>query len=165
MKNYSLKALRSQNYFLRGTYEESFENRKNEGVYYGRFSDKKFITSTTWNMITAMIYGINRWEEHNLRNPRLEDKSRPLLLAISSNNYKIKRGLENDEVVFEGKIDLKDIYKIDNLPTFWNFCDLLGFNQKERIAHEKIFLKYFSKSPDFFEKTLSSIKFDPHVLF
>jgi len=144
-----IKVLRDQKYLFRGTHEKAYKIKEKFGYYYGRSNSiGDFFTSTSLDLVHAMFYGKHRWKQYNYRDPDLEDKSKPLLLAISSKNYETQKGTEGTEILLKGKIDFKDIIKIESLSHFDAFCDVLGYDEKMKETLYNEFIAYFSRFPD-----------------
>jgi len=105
----------SQKYLFRGTNSEAFAKERDFlrrlealGRSVREDGDLEYKTSAATSILTAMIYS-------QYRRGAESPNAKPLLLAININNYRIEKGVEDDEYVILGKLNSEDIEVIDNL--------------------------------------------------
>ncbi len=120
----------------RGTNNIDLENRKKQGFYYGIFSssDEKYFTSTSPDLMYALISGKNRCETLWY----VQNKAKPVLIAINPKNYlkSLSPGLESCEILIDEKISFDDIKVIDSLE---KLVESYQSPRKEEIEYFKRF--------------------------
>ena len=112
----------SQKYLFRGTNSEAFAKERDFlrrlealGRSVREDGDLEYKTSAATSILTAMIYS-------QYRRGAESPNAKPLLLAININNYRIEKGVEDDEYVILGKLNSEDIEVIDNLEKLKKVC-------------------------------------------
>jgi len=119
---------------FRGTNDMTFERTKQLGFYYGLKYFDSYITSASPDAMSAMVSGKNRC----MCAYYMQFKAKPVLIAIKPDNYSnsLRKGLENCEIEIIGKIDFKNVIRIDSIEKLLSINPLL---KKEEIEYFRTF--------------------------
>ena len=104
---------------FRGTNKAHFEHKQDiVGFYYGTPAFKEYETPVHIDLMNALTEGTKKYYEECYQ----QNDTKPLLIVINAEKYKLKQGFDDSEVVIKGKISLKDITVISTIEDLLKIC-------------------------------------------